>query len=205
MTDTPDTIPAALSTIILLVSERADPNLILTRLRSFVAAEKKAHEKAMADLTRERDEAEQEFEHYLRLAFVDPGANPPISWKSRAERAEADAAETRAILTDVLKRDSELSLSKMDNDCRCITLSRDAEQEYEMGECPHQKARKILTSSTAGRDLLARMERMREALDGINTFAWSAMIADCEETRLECGRRINACRAALADEKEPTP
>jgi hypothetical protein len=41
--------------------------------------------------------------------------------------------------------------------------------------------------------------KARKALRGINTFAWSAMTADCEAARKEGMRRITACRDALAD------
>lgn len=68
-------------------------------------------------LTQERDEADQEVEHFSRLAFVDLGANPPIAWKARAETAEArlaalaepvGGAEIVAVLTKLeLRRPSE--------------------------------------------------------------------------------------------------
>lgn len=36
-----------------------------------------------------------------------------------------------------------------------------------------------------------------EALELIDTFAWSCVKTDCEESRIELQRRINECRAAL--------
>lgn len=44
----------------------------------------------------------------------------------------------------------------------------------------------------------AQIAAMREALEGIDTFAWSACMANCEEAREEAMRRITACRNALS-------
>ncbi|WP_313193134.1 hypothetical protein [Shinella zoogloeoides] len=60
-----------------------------------------------------------------------------------ARQAEA----LKAALTEVLERDSQFSLSGMQNDCACIGLSRQGEREYETGTCPHQRARALLGGS----------------------------------------------------------
>ena len=56
--------------------------------------------KAEADLADE----ERESKHYLRLAFVDAGANPPVTWKERAEQVEAREARLRAALEAIKLR-----------------------------------------------------------------------------------------------------
>ncbi len=43
----------------------------------------------VVELEKDLAEEETESEHYLRLAIVDPGANNQVSWKERAEAAEA--------------------------------------------------------------------------------------------------------------------
>ena len=54
--------------------------------------------------------------------------------------------DVRKVLKDVLARDAELARSGAKNDCNCIFLSREAEQEYETGTCPHQRARQFLST-----------------------------------------------------------
>ena len=49
-------------------------------------------------LTRDLTSEEEESEHYLRLAFPDPGANPPVSWKDRAKSAETEVERMREAL-----------------------------------------------------------------------------------------------------------
>lgn len=44
---------------------------------------------------------------------------------------------------------------------------------------------------------LAQIQILRDALGLIDTFAWTAVSADCEESRLELQRRIDACRKAM--------
>lgn len=41
---------------------------------------------------------EAELEHWLNLAIVDPGANPTVTWKERAEKAESDVERLREVL-----------------------------------------------------------------------------------------------------------
>jgi hypothetical protein len=53
----------------------------------------------------------------------------------------------RRALEDVLKRDARWGLSDQPNDCGCNRLSRSAEQEYEAGTCPHQRARAVLADT----------------------------------------------------------
>ena len=171
MTNKIDTSPAALATIILLVSEGADAKLILTRLRSFLAAEKEAHEKAIADLTRERESARATLE-----AFEEENKRN----KERAERAEADAAAAIAALRQCL------ALIVVDNGTAPRSLrTLTADDWADIVDC------EAALSSTAGRDLLAQMERMRAALrearllfeddEGISSLIDSAL-ADKEPT-----------------------
>jgi hypothetical protein len=58
----------------------------------------------IAELEGEVKRAEEEAEHYAKLAVVDGdlGRNPPVFWKDRAEKAEAerDAAQARVKLLD---------------------------------------------------------------------------------------------------------
>lgn len=58
--------------------------------------------------------------------------------------AERERDRLRKACEAVLLRDSKWALSGMKNDCGCIGLSRDAEREYEMGQCPHQLLREAL-------------------------------------------------------------
>jgi hypothetical protein len=44
----------------------------------------------------------------------------------------------------MLDREAERAPSGRPNDCACVSLSRDAEREYETGTCPHQRARALL-------------------------------------------------------------
>jgi hypothetical protein len=50
-------------------------------------------------------------------------------------------------------------------------------------------------------DAVVRLQRERQdllaACEEIDTFAWSAMTADCEEARVELNRRITQVRAAI--------
>ena len=46
--------------------------------------------------------------------------------------------------------------------------------------------------------------KLREAAEGIDTFAWSCVRTDCDESREELGRRIAAIRSALSPNK-PSP
>jgi hypothetical protein len=58
------------------------------------------------------------------------------------EAKDAENADLRAALKAVLRRDGGKS-------CRCIYHSRDAEREYELGVCPHQKAAELLSQRQA--------------------------------------------------------
>lgn len=46
----------------------------------------------------------------------------------------------RAIVAILLARELEWATLSGFSDCRCISLSRDGEREYETGKCPHQLA-----------------------------------------------------------------
>jgi hypothetical protein len=83
------------------------------------------------------------------LAKVDGYRADIATARSRAEAFEAALAKAREALADVLARDAAMSLSRRPNDCGCPTLSREAEREYEMGRCPHQRARAALSEIDA--------------------------------------------------------
>lgn len=53
----------------------------------------------------------------------------------------------KELLQDILDRDAKWSLSGSTKDCNCISLSSDAEREYETGTCPHQRLRAMLSAS----------------------------------------------------------
>jgi hypothetical protein len=63
----------------------------------------------------------------------------------------------REALLDLLAYERQAANLKGFSDCTCMGHSRDAESAYEMGECPHQKARAVLIAQPAsplrGRDL----------------------------------------------------
>jgi hypothetical protein len=69
------------------------------RARATIAA----LEKRIAELEAELEQEERESEHFMRLTFIDAGANPAITWKERcseleqsltAERQRRESAET---------------------------------------------------------------------------------------------------------------
>lgn len=70
----------------------------------------------------------------------------PESREAYRERATAalEASGLIEALAAVLVRDAAFR-----GDCGCIGLSRDAEREYETGQCPHQKGRDLLGLSLA--------------------------------------------------------
>lgn len=93
----------------------------------------------------ELDVAEAEY----RAGMLDSGYGRASGWAARYGKrliaaAQQPAAGVVEALEQVLARDSEWSLSGSPKGCGCNRLSRQAEGEYERGECPHQKARAIL-------------------------------------------------------------
>ncbi len=67
-------------------------------IRDHETAAAEALRARVAELEKDLAEEESEAEHYLRLAIVDPGANDQISWKDRAEAAEAREVELAGAL-----------------------------------------------------------------------------------------------------------
>ena len=57
---------------------------------------KAIEETEIAKMKEALEKAEEEVEHYAKLALVDIGGYPPVSWKERAEAAEAEVAKLRA-------------------------------------------------------------------------------------------------------------
>lgn len=52
------------------------------------------------ELEAELAEARAEVDHFHKLAMVDIGANPPVSWKKHAQEMERQLAEARALAED---------------------------------------------------------------------------------------------------------
>ena len=200
MTDTPDTSPAALLDCYdagLLGGENGFPRdwwhdyirAELGRAHEFYAqqfaTEKEAHEKAIADLTRERDEAIGECK---KLAEVGHDfACKLVGERVRAERAEAGAAAMRGELEQY-----------------CIELIPQAHgTNRRCGICKevNTHAASCVLSSTAGRDLLERTERMQTALTEADKLFDDILMAGFERWTME---RLRVWKAALAD-NEPTP
>lgn len=139
---------------------------------------------------KERDEAK------ARHAVTERNA---CMWAERAERAEADAAATREVASRLPSGD------RHDDDTLVRVVAADL------------KALRGTLSSTAGRDLLARMERMQEALDvgkkALSRLIWiagncgadmrtrEAMQASEEKSVAQAALdTINGLEAALADQ-----
>jgi len=238
---------AELATIILLVSERADPNLILTRLRSFVAAEKEAYEKAMADLrtavARESREIEQTLGKALGYPWYkdDPknfpnateangvcvGEHVPASLAVEAARKIADLTRERDEAR-AMQRGAEQAFDVADKlACREKERAEKAEAEAAAMQDAWTDTNKCLgidircegddaarafnklagimdAPSTAGRNLLARMERMRTALSEALVCARASLRVELRDLPWPAGSKEARWEAALTD-KEPTP
>jgi hypothetical protein len=63
---------------------------------------------------------------------------------NRVPEASGPGGEVDILAKAVLERDAQWAPSGMPNDCNCINLSREAELEYENGNCPHQRLRAAL-------------------------------------------------------------
>ena len=66
------------------------------------------------------------------------------------ERAVADGAALRRALERCLIRETAHAKVAGFGDCTCINFSREAETEYETGQCPHQIARQTLSTDHPG-------------------------------------------------------
>ncbi len=214
---------AELATIILLVSERADPNLILTRLRSFVAAEKEAYEKAMADLrtavARESREIEQTLGKALGYPwYKDDPKNFPNATEANGvcvgEHVPASLAVEAARKIADLTRERDEALSQLNSSGNVIYQWREVAERAEAdaaamrqlvrnsfraGRCSVEFHDKIM-SFTAGRDLLARMGKLEAVMAAATKWrAYRATMDDDYSVAL-----IRTVDAVIAD-KEPTP
>lgn len=56
-----------------------------------------------------------------------------------------------------------------------------------------------LAANEMARHCDARIKKARKALSLIETFAWSAITADCPQSKMELMRRINVCRDVLKE------
>lgn len=83
-----------------------------------------AIERLESELARE----EEESEHYVCLAFVDPGANPPVAWKDRAENAERELDEARAEIEMI--RQSEQAGEQLHKQWHDRALKAEKEKEW---------------------------------------------------------------------------
>lgn len=129
------------------------------------------------------------------------------------ETLRAENARLREALTDVLARESRRAPSGVANDCACATLSRQTEQEYEIGRCPHQRARKVLACTPSTAEWLRnrlREERYRERMRCAETAILDLLeqpgVIVAAEKRFDSGasektaRRIAHAIRALGDE-----
>lgn len=123
-----------------------------------------------------------------------------LGWKSPSEVADALSTSEQSLSSAMAavgvllsladKRAAELrKLFEVDPCGRYLM-----EQMEILEELAEEMRNKLPTLASS---LIAEREAMKKALEGIATFAWSSLRADCTEAAEEGNKRINACKAAL--------